>query len=98
MKKFKETLVEEIQVDELDLEYPFYGPDVDENDDEEPNDIDISKMPDIYSEVVSMDIQRALDVLMKLQQKGANRVYFYADTDHQGYIFTGVKLTELKNK
>lgn len=87
MKKFKETLVKEVEIDELDLDFPFYNAGSDDS-----NEVDL---PDnIWAEVPSMDIDQAIKSLTELKEMGANRIYFYAHTDHHGYIFTGVKLEE----
>lgn len=85
MKHYKESLVTEISMEELDLDHPFY-------DGDERNEVD--QIDDIWAEVPSIDIDVAIENLTKLKELGANRVYFYAHNDHRGYIFTGVKLEE----
>lgn len=88
MKKYKEILIEEVSEDELDLESPFY-------DGDERNEIDSSELGDIWSESPSIDIDEVIKILSSLKEKGANRVYLFAHSDHHGYIITGVKLVEL---
>lgn len=90
MKHFKETVIEEVQTEDLDMEYPWY----DSVGQEESNDVDTAE--DIWSETLSMDIRKAIEILQKLEEKGANRVYLYAHSDHHNYIFTGIKLEEIK--
>lgn len=87
MKKFKEILIDEIEISELDLEYPFF------NEDENPNNIDFSSGRDYY-EVVSIDIDRVINLLTEFKDKGANRVYIDTHIDHQAYKFCGVNLVE----
>jgi len=89
MKNYRETVVEEIQHSDLDLQEPFYTG-------EERNEVDTAE--DIWSETVSMDIDEALKTLTTLKEKGSNRVYLYAHSDHNGYIFTGVKLEEVADE
>ena len=89
-KQFKETLVEEVQTEDLDMGYPWY----DSAEQEEPNDVET--VEDIWSETISMDIRKAIEILQKLEENGANRVYLYAHSDHHSYIFTGVTLEEIK--
>jgi hypothetical protein len=90
MKHFKETVIEEVQTEDLDMEYPWY----ENSEQEEPNDVDTAE--DIWSETLSMDIRKAIEILQKLEEKGANRVYLYAHSDHHSYIFTGINLEEIK--
>ena len=87
--KFKETLIGVEYHEELDLKYPFYS-----DNSNEPNEIDTSEMPDIWSDTVSIDIEDAIKSLQELKKIGANRVYIVAHEDHYGYIFTGVNLKE----
>ena len=89
MKQFKETLIEEVGVSDLDLEYPFY----DKDGEGEPNDVETAE--DVWSETVSMDINKAISILEDLKKKGSQMVYIYAHSDHNAYIFTGVKVEEI---
>lgn len=91
MTKFKEKLINVNYHEELDFLHPFYNDET-----EEFNEIDDSEMPSIWSDTVSMDIDEAINTLKQLKEEGANRVYIVAHTDHVGYIYTGVKLEEVK--
>lgn len=97
MRRLKETLIRVIEFSELDCEYPFYGPDLDEDGDPESNEFEssLSLDTDLYAEAPSMSIDEAINTLQNLKDEGANRVYFYVHNDHQGYIITGVKVEEL---
>lgn len=97
MRRFKEILIRKTEFTELDLEYPFYGPDLDEDGDTESNEFEssLSLDTDLYAEAPSMSIDDAINALQNLKDEGANRVYFYAHNDHQGYIITGVNVQEL---
>jgi len=92
MNKFLETIVKEISHNELDVIYPFYGPEIDPNGDEVRN--TVITPTDIWSETVSIDIDTAIDTLNELKKLGSDRVYLYAHTGHHGYVFTGVKLNK----
>lgn len=74
MKLLKETLVEEIEVED------FY----------ERIDDTIQTYQG-WTDCPSMDINQALDIIKGLKKKGAARIYFFAHTDHNSYIFTGIK-------
>lgn len=87
MKRFKEKLIESKEFSEIDLEYPFYEND-ERNEVEMPNE-------EIWYDTESMSIDDAILTLEHLKEKGADRVYIVAHSDHHGYIFTGVKLEEL---
>lgn len=88
--KYREKLISEIEFPEIDLDYPFYGPEVDNDGEEVRNEV---RTPDgIWNEVESMDLDKAIAALQTLKSAGADRVYFYAHADHHSYIFTGVKL------
>lgn len=90
MKKFKETLVSTIERTELDLEYPFYtSPASDERN-------DVEEVSDTFSDVPSLDITEAINILLKLKDDGSNRVRIAEHGDHHGYYFYGVKLEEVK--
>lgn len=88
MKRYKETVIEEVEYSELDLESPFY-------DGEEENVVVVAD--NIWAEVPSIDLDVAIKTLIDLKEKGANRLYMYAHVDHIGYIFTGIKLEEIKD-
>lgn len=90
--KFKETYIEEIEHSELDLEYPFYT--VDENDEDVRSEIEYDNKVD-WSESPSIEIDEVIKTLETLKSKGANRCYIIAHSDHYGYVFTGVKLEKI---
>lgn len=87
-KSYREVLVDEVSVTDLDMEEPFHSPD-----EEEPNDVETAE--EVWSETVSMPIDQAVKILQELRDKGADRVYLYTHSDHHGYYFTGVKLEEV---
>ena len=90
MKRYKETVIEEIQYSELDLDPPFY--------DEtgiESNVVETAE--NIWAEVPSIDLDLIIKTLTDLKEKGATRVYVYAHVDHMGYIFTGTKIEEVND-
>lgn len=89
MKTFKESLVAEIEHSEIDLDYPFYSG-------EERNEV-ITPEQDFWYDTESMSIDDAIKSLQELKKKGSNRVYIVAHSDHHSYIFTGVKLQEVKS-
>ena len=90
MKTFAEKFIGNIETAELDSEYPFY----DGSDNDFPNEILTSSQVDCDSSM-SMDIDKALEILNKLKESGANRVYIGYHTDHFTYMFSGVKLKEI---
>jgi len=89
MKKFKESLIEEIEISDIEsMSEPFYTGD-------ERNDVE---MPDndVWYEADSINIDVVIKTLEQLKNNGANRVYLYSHGDHNSYILTGVNCQEIK--
>jgi hypothetical protein len=91
--KFNEIKVAEVTHDELDMFYPFYGPEKDKEGDEIRNEISFNN--DVWGETESIDIDIVIKTLQELKELGSERVYIIAHTDNHGYIFTGVKYEEI---
>jgi len=91
MKRFKEELIESLELDDFAYDYPFY----DTLDAEEPNDIDLSDKGLVDTYVSSIGIKGLISVLMGLQSRGVERVYLGTNEDHGSYLIDGVKLTEV---
>lgn len=89
MKTFTETLIEEIEKSDIDLDYPFY---------EKGERNEVETLDNVWSEAPSISINETIETLENLAGKGANRVYLYAHGDHHSYIFTGVRLEEIKEE
>lgn len=70
---FNEIKVAEVTHDELDMFYPFYGPDKDEEGDEIRN--EISYHNDIWSQTESIDIDVVIKTLQELKEFGSKSVY-----------------------
>ena len=89
MKTYVEHFVAEESKNELDLEFPYY-------DGDEDNDVIIPYDHLSYVEdgVPSIPIDDVVEMLTKLKKAGANRVYIAPHCDHHGYYFYGVKLAE----
>lgn len=87
MKTFTEEIIATENRTELDLEYPHY-----EGDEENNVIIPYDKLK--FHEVPSLDLGETIEILTRFKEMGANRVYISEHIDHHGYIFTGVKLSE----
>lgn len=90
MRKFRETLLVKVNKTEIDLDFPFY---TDGN--EGKNDVEIPYEEITFGESPSMDIDEVMQILSDMKDKGSNRVYIADHSDHHGYHFYGVKLTEI---
>ena len=88
MKRFIEEIVGVEVREDLDLNYPFYG----DNDD---NEVIIPFNELEFVEAPSIDIDEVISILNKLKNNGANRVYIADHADHHGYYFYGVELKEI---
>lgn len=93
MRNFKEKLIKEIELEEFNYLYPYYGPEHDEEGDEICN--NVIHLKGIYCPNRAIKIDTVVDTLIKLKHKGVDSVYLYAHADHRSYILTGVKLTEI---
>jgi len=91
MKTFVEKFINEQSLTELDGEYPYY----ETVDQEEPNEVMIPSQKLTFADTLSMDIEEAISILVKLKLDGANRVYISDHIDHRGYYFYGTKLIEI---
>ena len=96
MRRFTETFVIQSEKSDLDINYPYFGPEVDSDGDEHVNNVSICH--NVAGEVPPITIDEVIEIMMEFKAKGANKVYIETHADHQGYIFSGVKLTEnMKN-
>lgn len=93
MRTFVEKFIAKEMKTELDLEYPFYDREIE--DEEERNEVltPTSRLP--FVEAPSMDIGEVIRILTDLKEKGANRVYIADHCDHHVYYFYGVNLMEI---
>lgn len=90
MEHFREKFITEIEISDNDMDYPFY--DNERND--ERNEVIFNR--NIWKNTDSVDIDTVIDILEKLKNKGSERLYIFAHSDHHSYIFTGVKYEKLK--
>jgi len=88
LKTFVEKFITEESRTELDLDYPNYEGDV-------HNEVMIPHSKLDWAEAPSMDIDEAIKIISNMKEKGANRVYFSAHSDHHGYYFYGTQLKEI---
>jgi len=89
MRTFVEELIAEKSKTELDLEFPYY-------DGSNPNKVLIPDSHLAGMELPSMDLNEAILILQSMKVRGANRVYFSASRNHQGYYFYGTQLKEIQ--
>jgi hypothetical protein len=90
--KLQENLVGKFDLTDLDLEY-YYSEEKDENDDPIRIDIELSDETH-FTEVPPAKIDDIINGLVELKNKGSEYVYIADHTDHHGYYFYGIKLTE----
>lgn len=88
MKTYVEKYIHQESAIELDLEFPYY-------EGEENNTVMIPNNKLKFATVPSMEIDKVIEILNNLKEKGANRVYIADHEDHHGYYFYGVKLVEI---
>lgn len=90
--KLQENLIGKFDLTDLDLEY-YYSEEKDENDD--PIRLDIKHtMETNYTECPPAKIDDIINGLIELKHKGSEYVYIADHSDHHGYYFYGIKLTE----
>ena len=91
MKYYAERFVKEIRKTELDLDFPFYN-----GKDDQRNEVLSPHHLISFAEAPSIEIDEVMNIMTKLKNEGADRVYIADHSDHHGYYFYGVKLNELK--
>jgi hypothetical protein len=90
MDTYVEKFITHESFDELDIQWPFYSYDITE---EDRNEVLVSSKVD--NEVPSIGIETLMELLIKFQKSGADRIYITTNCDHQGYDFYGVQLLKL---
>lgn len=88
MKTFVEKFIDKIDKTELDIEFPHY-------DGDEQNEVMIPYNKLNYVDTPSIEINAVIGILNSLKEQGADRVYIANHADHHGYYFYGVKLMEI---
>lgn len=86
MIAFNEIKIHELVYEDLDMDYPFYSGD-DEN--------EVSYSLDIDSDGCSINIDKAIKALQYLKSLKSERVYIQPNIDHHGYSFTGVQFEKI---
>lgn len=86
---YKEVFIYEESITDLDGQFPFYNPGSDE-----PNGVMMLNDLRFDDDVPAVSITDLRNILTKLEEKGAERVYIATHCDHRGYYFTGIKIVE----
>ena len=87
METFAEKFIGKIPKTELDLEWPFYGPEDVRN--------EVLTSSQIDCDVPSISTTDLETLITEFKSAGATRMYISTHIDHQGYYFYGVELVKI---
>lgn len=98
MKIIKETIIDQIKLDDLDIliQDELFGENPNGHDydficDDSPNKVN-------WNEGDYIPIQTLLNTVRKLKEAGASHVQIYPHCDHHGYYFTGCKMVAVSGE
>ena len=92
MAKYKEIFLQTIEIDELDLNFPYWNEEMTKE-----NEVVHMNNP-VLSESPAIHIDDLKNIIKTSESLGATHIYISDHCDHHGYEFDAVKYENLENE